>query len=601
MTDSMMQKMIVFGVGLLFVGLTMSAMSSEPIADTVSVVGGCGHPIYTSDGFGPYYVMDYIPEAPAEGLSAKPTVSRGLPSYFSWKDVSGDDWTTPARNQANCGSCWAFGAMSALEGVINIAWDDPGLDVDLSEQYILSCLPMSGSCNGGESYAALNLILSELANGNYVNGIIPEQCFPYQANSNIPCSEKCDEWESKLIPLVDCGYWRPDFPEDIDAIKAEIMDSGPVVTYFYVTGDFANYFGSHHSPDDYYPYVEHGSANHAVAIVGWKDDPAIGNGGYWIVKNSWGTDWGYDGFFNIEYGSLNIDNVQITWADYAAESHARFSFEPTNPLAADPVQFEDTSSVLGGQVVSWYWDFGDDDTSTLQHPTHAFEENGVYSVSLEIMDDEGAVSTYSENVYVGDQTPPETTLIVDGVKGDSNWYTSRIKINFSSEDDFAGVDAVYYDLDNQGYVKAKGRFSLYHEGAHTLSFYAVDRAGNVEEVQTVSFSIDRTDPLLNLTKPVPGVMYVFNTPVFGGLRESVVIGPIIPIAFASDEVSQLSRVEFYVNHELVGTDEDSPYFFVIAGNHFGYHCILAVSAVDNAGRRTTEKINYMSYSLGLLS
>jgi len=65
-----------------------------------------------------------------------------------------------------------------------------------------------------------------------------------------------------------------------------------------------------------------------VCIVGWKDDDSIQNGGYWICKNSWGTDWGYDGFANIEYGSMNIDKSRfpfdgfILWVDYNPDDYA---------------------------------------------------------------------------------------------------------------------------------------------------------------------------------------------------------------------------------------------------------------------------------------
>ena len=70
-----------------------------------------------------------------------------LPSQYSWLDYGGD-WTTPAKDQGNCGSCWAFGALGALEAAINIAKGDPTFDRDLSEQYIMACLNVGG-CGGG--------------------------------------------------------------------------------------------------------------------------------------------------------------------------------------------------------------------------------------------------------------------------------------------------------------------------------------------------------------------------------------------------------------------------------------------------------------------
>ena len=97
-------------------------------------------------------------------------------------DNEGQDWTTPARNQGQCGSCWIFAAYGALESVINIREGIADLDIDLSEQYVFSCLPRAGSCNGGVASLVFRYIQSNTSIGNYCNGTIPEVCFPYQAN-----------------------------------------------------------------------------------------------------------------------------------------------------------------------------------------------------------------------------------------------------------------------------------------------------------------------------------------------------------------------------------------------------------------------------------
>jgi C1A family cysteine protease len=117
-----------------------------------------------------YYVMDYLPLPSEYNQSPKPKTFSNYPSEFSWTDYEGNDWTTTAKNQGPCGSCWAFGAVSCLESIINIAWETPDLDLDLSEQYILSCLSASGSCRGGNSYSAFKYIKNEEKIGNFNNG-----------------------------------------------------------------------------------------------------------------------------------------------------------------------------------------------------------------------------------------------------------------------------------------------------------------------------------------------------------------------------------------------------------------------------------------------
>lgn len=240
-----------------------------------------------------------------------------LPEYFNWRDYKGKDWTTSAKDQQwpTCGSCWAFAALGALESVINIRTDNPDLDMDLSEQYILSCLPLAGSCRGGNVFLALHYLMSNTSNGNYYNGAIPEFCFPYQADDDVPCSEKCDNWVNYLIPISDYGYWQPDGSiEDREAIKTQIMETGPVIAHMLITREFYLWGFANHEPDDYYPYPgKVYDTNHVFVIVGWNDDISITNGGYWICKNSFGTGFGYDGFFNIEFGSLNIENYNVGW------------------------------------------------------------------------------------------------------------------------------------------------------------------------------------------------------------------------------------------------------------------------------------------------
>ena len=245
----------------------------------------------------------------------------GVPDYFNWKDFGGQDWTTTAKDQGYCGSCWVHTALGSLEGVINIREGSAVIDPDLSEQYVLSCLPDAAypkgeGCSQGDNYWALQLMMATTPEGNYHNGALLEECFPYQADDDVPCDEKCVDWVDKLVPIVDTLEWYPSFSlENLSIIKSQIMEKGPVGVSMYTSTDFRGWFYSSHDPNDYYSYYETTYYNHLVVLIGWNDDSSIGKGGYWICKNSWGTDGGYDGFFNIEYGSLNIA-CAVCWVDY---------------------------------------------------------------------------------------------------------------------------------------------------------------------------------------------------------------------------------------------------------------------------------------------
>jgi hypothetical protein len=247
-------------------------------------------------------------------------IMSNLPDYFNWHDYEGEDWTTPAKDQRLpqwCGNgvCWLFAAIGALESVIKIRSRNADLDPDLSEQYVLSCLSMAGNCEGGSfGYKVFQFIKRDDSTGNYCNGIIPEFCFPFQADDNIPCSNKTDDWEDHLIPILDYSkVVVRGTPEDIVLIKTIIMDKGPVVAGMMFDDGVAEFVLNNHDPNDYYSCIDVTGANHEVDLVGWKDDPSIGNGGYWIIRDSWGPDIGYDGFWNLEYGGQNIDSTDISW------------------------------------------------------------------------------------------------------------------------------------------------------------------------------------------------------------------------------------------------------------------------------------------------
>ena len=327
------------------------------------------------------------------------------PIQFTWTDNNGD-WTTPARNQGDCGSCWAFAAIGILESVINIRENNPCLDPDLSEQYILSCLSTAGSCRGGNSNYALRNIIETTERGNYCNGVPLESCMPYQADDDIPCSEKSIDWEEKLVPIVDYGIFDASGAEDRQIIKSQIMEKGPLFTGMYASDEFRSWGILNHGSEQYFPHSGQVSwINHVVIIVGWHDDLSIGNGGYWICKNSWGPFWGHKGFFNIEYETLNIDKGPLTWVDYGPES---FDWQPVAVTGGpyygnvmDPIYLSATDSFdVDGEIIDYLWDFGYGEFATGATVSNIFENKGIFNVSLTVTDETGKQDTKETAVFV---------------------------------------------------------------------------------------------------------------------------------------------------------------------------------------------------------
>lgn len=361
--------------------------------------------------------------------SPKP-IPKSAPSEFSWKNYNGKDWTSPAKHQGPCGSCWAFAALGIYESMIKIREDCADFNPDLSEQYLLSCIQGAGSCRGGNTHWALELLKATTPAGNNCNGIIPESCLDYKADDDIPCSDKCENWEELLIPILDFGTFTVSGnKQDRDIIKTQIMETGPVVAYMKVKEVFTIWGALNHNPQYYFTYrLPVLGANHVIMIIGWKDLSSIKGGGYWICKNSWGQGWGYDGYFNIAYGSLNIDKLSITWADYDPDS---FDWPPIADTGGpygvylgQQLTFDASESVgVEGEIVDYYWDFGDGANQYGITTTHTYTDLGVFNVILDVTDSENNQASGTTNVWIQDSNEPPNIPTINGpIKGRLGLY-----------------------------------------------------------------------------------------------------------------------------------------------------------------------------------
>ncbi len=220
-----------------------------------------------------------------------------LPSSWDWR---GHGAVSAVKDQGACGSCWDFGGTAALESILLL---HEGVEYDLSEQQILSCRTPGTGCDGGFPAWVWAHVRE--------HGAVREVCMPYLADDTAPCTQ------SSCPKVATARRWS-DIPNDVDVIKTAVL-TAPVSTSFHVYEDFASYGGGcyEHAGDD--------PPNHCVLIVGWDDEACSGEGA-WLVKNSWGTSWGEDGFFWIKYGSCNFgtnsqlleyaDGSQIVYVDY---------------------------------------------------------------------------------------------------------------------------------------------------------------------------------------------------------------------------------------------------------------------------------------------
>ncbi len=232
------------------------------------------------------------------------------PEQFDWRD---EGKVTSIKNQGSCGSCYAFTAVANFESRVLI---DTSESFDFSENNVKECNYSDASCNGGNFYEVANLLSQK--------GTVLESCDGYVA-SNVPCNTGC----TYIKTLLDWHIICSDNVPSTTVLQNYIFNNGPVYTTIYAgNGDaWESEYGSYDGSYTLY-YAGTEAPNHAVLIVGW-DNTLVHTGGTggWIVKNSWGTGWGNNGYFTIAYGSAGIgqwSSYISAWKDYSANEEIHY-------------------------------------------------------------------------------------------------------------------------------------------------------------------------------------------------------------------------------------------------------------------------------------
>jgi C1A family cysteine protease len=268
------------------------------------------------------------PSVPMLGATAQT-----LPSSYDWRALNG---VTPIKDQGNCGSCWAFSTVGPLESQILL---QGGGTVSLSEQYLVSCNVDRWSCNGG--WFAHNYHMNESGQDNNGPGAVLTSEDPYTATS-APCSKTYDH----PYRISNWAYIGSESAvPSVQAIKQAIHDYGPISAGIYVGPKFQAYRSGVFNTN------ESGTINHAIVLVGWQDQPGTTTGGYWILRNSWGTTWGQNGYMYIGYG--------ISQVGYGANFIEYAGGPPPPPPPPTPTSepnltgvFENLYAGNGGRTVS---------------------------------------------------------------------------------------------------------------------------------------------------------------------------------------------------------------------------------------------------------
>ncbi|XP_054821781.1 vignain-like [Prosopis cineraria] len=199
-----------------------------------------------------------------------------VPPSVDWRKKGA---VTPVKNQGQCGSCWAFSTVVAVEGVNQIKTHKL---VPLSEQELVDCdNEENQGCNGGLMEYAFEYIKKK-------GGLATENSYPYTAEDGTCDTSK----ENDMIVSIDGHENVPANNEDalLKAVSNQpvsvAIDAGGFDFQFYSEGVFTGDCTT--------------ELNHGVAIVGYGT--TVDGTKYWIVKNSWGEEWGEGGYIRMERG-----------------------------------------------------------------------------------------------------------------------------------------------------------------------------------------------------------------------------------------------------------------------------------------------------------
>merc|ERR1711972_1165051 len=206
----------------------------------------------------------------------------------------------PIRDQQRCGSCWAFSASEVLSDRVAIARGKAS--PVLSPEDMVSCDGSDHGCQGGNLPLAWSYLKS--------TGIVSDACFPYTAGdgSAPSCSQTCadgESWSSSKVKAASAYAVN-----GVANMQRELMTNGPVQVAFMVYKSFMSYKSGVYQKQRF-EFIPEGG--HAVKLVGWGTENGTD---YWLVANSWNTNWGMDGFFKIKRGS-NECGIEKTGPPYA--------------------------------------------------------------------------------------------------------------------------------------------------------------------------------------------------------------------------------------------------------------------------------------------
>lgn len=248
-------------------------------------------------------------------------------------------------------------------------------------------------------------------------------------------------------------HWEPTMPTDMEYAHFYDDSQGEIIAWIWYFGDG----NTSNTQNPVHKYRDNGI--YTVRLVIWD-----------------------------KYGNIDYVEKQITVTNVPPVANAGKSprFENTLNVSFNASMSYDPD----GGIISYEWDFGDGNQGYGQNIRHVYNEAGVYIVNLTVTDNDGDSSKDSIFLLI-DINPPITNYSLDVVK---QWYTGAVNVSLEASDDLSGVNATFYKINDENWIKYEESFKVDKEGINKVSFYSTDKAGNKENVKEIEIKIDRSPP-----------------------------------------------------------------------------------------------------------
>jgi len=226
-------------------------------------------------------MKEKIVTQPKANLVVPHVDTSALPAVFDWRDKGA---VTPVKDQGQCGSCWAFSATEAIESAWLLGGHAKPDNLALAPQQIVDCDSIDGvqGCNGGDTGPAYEYIIK-------AGGQEGEKDYPYKAKNG-----KCAFNSSDVVAKI--SSHKPgttDRSEDL--LQQNLVSWGPLS----ICVDASRWQDYQSGTLTHFQCAFLNILDHCVQLVGYN---STASPPHWVVRNSWNTDWGVDGYIYLEMG-----------------------------------------------------------------------------------------------------------------------------------------------------------------------------------------------------------------------------------------------------------------------------------------------------------